>query len=178
MNILGLDISSSTIGFTVLNEKECLICNYVKPKGNNIWEKVESVEDTLFNLRVLKIDAIYVEQPNIMFSKGFSSAQVLSIILRFNGAILFTLYKNFNILPHEVMASSARKKVMGVGRFKSDAKQHVWDWVNKDIGNQPWPKIDKGKNIGKLKEEAFDMSDSYIIAKYGLINEQFLAGKV
>lgn len=179
--ILGLDISTSTIGFTLLNLTGSVeYINYIKPEGNNIFEKVASATRSIdaYIWPYVQINgpikAIYAEAPNIMFQRGFSSAQTIATILRFNGAFLFTLYQKFNILPKEVFATSARKQVIGIGRFKLDPKEEVFKWVNSHIKyTYPhfWPIISKGKNKGKLLHECFDMADSYIIAKYGLICE-------
>jgi len=173
LNILGIDCSTTTIGICVLNEKEILLLDYVKPLGNNFLEKVNSASSELINkLESFQIDSIYTEQPNIMFSKGLSRAQVIAVVLRFNGALLFTLYREFNVLPKEVMASSARKKVIGKGKFQ-DAKKAVFDYVYSIVGDSiNWPKKERGQNKGKFANECFDIADAYIIAKYGILNEQ------
>ena len=112
--LLGLDISTSTIGVSVLDidSKSLVYIGYIKPVGNNLYEKVKSAINDfdliIENKAIQPITAIYAEQPNIMFRPGFSSAQVLSTILRFNGAFLFTLYQKFGILIIEAMAVSMR----------------------------------------------------------------------
>jgi len=173
--ILGLDISTSTVGVTVLNLTGGLeFIGYVKPIGETMYEKVESaLSQFKLLLAPFKITSIYAEQPNIMFKAGFSTAQTLSIILRFNGAFLFTVSQMYGILPQEVMAVSARKQVTGHGRFAkgTDTKQEVLKWVSAQVLTAIWPTIQKGKNKGNLATECFDMADSYIIARYGLINE-------
>jgi hypothetical protein len=173
--ILGLDISTSTVGATVLNLTGGLECiTYVKPIGTTMYEKVQSTFLTLRTRLVpFKITSIYAESPNIMFRAGFSSAQVLSTILKFNGALLFTLHVNFNTLPKEAMAVSMRKQVTGHGRFAkgTDTKQEVLKWVTSEIPWFTWPTIEKGKNKGKPLSECFDMADSYIVARYGLLHE-------
>jgi len=177
MNLIGLDISTTTIGLTVLDENANIqYIGFLKPDGETMYEKVASalfqLDNHLYLNKVFEINKIYAEQPNIMFKAGFSTAQTLSKILRFNGAFLFTLSEKYSILPLEVMAVSARKQVTGVGRFKTDPKEAVRKWVDQ-YATPPisWPTIDKGKNLGKLRPECFDMADSYIIARYGLINE-------
>ncbi len=173
MNILGLDISTTAIGICILNEKEILLLDYVKPFGSDFLKKLDSSSSELINkLKPFKIDYIYAEKPNIMFSKGLSRAQVIAVVLRFNGALLFTLYREFNVLPKEVMASSARKKVIGKGKFQ-DAKKAVFDYVYSIVGDSiNWPKKERGQNKGKFANECFDIADAYIIAKYGILNEQ------
>lgn len=182
--ILGLDISTSTVGFTLMNLSGAVeVIGYAKPIGKNLYEKVDSarqhIEVILWPYLTIKspITSIYAEAPNIMFRAGFSSAQVLSTILRFNGALLFTLSKKFNTLPKEAMAVSMRKQVIGVGRFKNNPKAEVLKWVK----SQPdfpfqgclnwWPIVEKGKYKGQEASEQYDMADSYIVARYGLLNE-------
>jgi hypothetical protein len=181
--ILGLDISTSTVGFTLMNLTGGVeMISYIKPKGKTMYEKVDTafdaidtkLSDSRFEDAVMS--AIYAEAPNIMFRAGFSSAQVLSTILRFNGALLFTLSQKFNILIKEAMAISMRKQVIGKGRFAkgTDTKQEIFKWVKSQPDfpfNSHWPTIEKGKNKGKYAPEVYDMADSYIVAKYGLIHE-------
>ena len=177
--ILGLDISTSTVGFTLMNLTGGVeYIGYTKPTGDNQFEKVESAFNCISKVvqsHVISngpITSIYAEAPNIMFRTGFSSAQTLAIILRFNGALLFTLYRHFGILPKEAMAVSMRKQVIGIGRFKVNPKDEILRWVNLQIPTTNWPQIAKGKNKGKLSTECYDMADSYIVARYGLIHER------
>lgn len=171
MNVLGLDISTTTIGVTVLNENGVVLAIYLKPEGETVFEKVASALHQFDSSVKIPIDYVYAEAPNIMFAKGMSTAQTIAKILRFNGAFLFTLYRRLNILPIEVMAVSARKRVIGIGRFKEKPKEAVFEWVknNTDI---VWPTMKKGKHQGEYSPECFDIADSYIVSKYGLIIEQ------
>jgi Holliday junction resolvasome RuvABC endonuclease subunit len=176
MNVLGIDCSTSTIGITILDEHENLILiDYIKPQGDNLFEKMESASKQIDEkIKLIPIHKIYAEQPNIMFSRGLSSAQVIATILRFNGAILFTLSQKYNILINEAMASSMRKKIIGIGRFPkgTNTKQEIFNWVQKNsLQKINWPLMEKGKNKGKFKNECFDMADSYITALYGVDQE-------
>lgn len=175
MNILGLDISTSTVGLTILDEnKNLILIDYIKPVGDTLFEKLNSaIEQFDKKLKDFTVDKIYAEQPNMMFSKGLSSAQVLSTILRFNGAFLFTLCKKFNTFPIEIMASSARKSIIGIGRYPKgvNAKEEVFKWINSNCKLFTWPLKNKGRNKGKIIPECYDMADSYIIALYGVKNE-------
>ena len=139
--------------------------DYVKPQGNTLFEKVESaVEQFYHKIGQTSVDTVVAEQPNIMFQAGRSSASTISKILRFNGAFLFTICQSFRILPQEVMAISARKAVIGRGRFAPglNPKEEVWKWVNQQATIQ-WP---IGRT-GNFKPERFDMADSAIVAWYG-----------
>ena len=176
MNILGVDISTTTIGLTILDEnKNLILIDYIKPTGNTLFEKVDSAINQLNEkLKNFTVDKIYAEQPNVMFSKGLSSAQVLGTILRFNGSFLFTCCKKFNKLPIEVMASSARKSIIGIGRYPKgvNAKEEVFKWINSNFKSSfNWPLKDKGKKKGTIIPECYDMCDSLIIALYGVKKE-------
>ena len=168
MNILGLDISTSCVGITVLNENETLVIfDYVKPIGDTIFEKINSA--TIQTSKILsntKIDYIIAEMPNIAFSVGKSSAQVISTVLRFNGAFLSYCYQNYTTNITEIMAVSARKAVTGRGRYE-DVKNNIFDWVNNKIQYEKWPLVQRGKNKGKYAKECYDLADSFILAQYG-----------
>lgn len=175
MNVLAFDISTSIIGFSVIEIEsgELLSIGFLKPEGNSREEKIVSALNQFEKYQLSNISAIYAEAPNMMFRSGFSSAQVIATILRFNGAFLFELYQKFHLIPQEVMATSARKQVIGIGRFPkgTNTKQEILKWVQSRISIS-WPIIEKGKHKGELKSESYDMADSYIIGLYGVKNEQ------
>lgn len=166
--IIGIDCSTTTIGITVLDEIGKLLCmTFVKPTGKSFIEKAISAEiqlkEKLFSqFSFSKNDTVIIEQPSQMFKTGFSSAKVISTINRFNGIIHYIIYSNLKIIPIEIATISARKKVIGIGRFPTgiNAKEKVWEWVDKRMECHDWPL----KKTGKLKDECFDMTDSYIVA--------------
>ena len=177
MNILGLDISTSTVGLCILDEHEKLIfIDYIKPTGNSLFEKLDSaVKQFNEKLKEFTVDKIYAEQPNVMFSKGLSSAQVIATVLRFNGGFLFTIKQKYGILNiNEIMASSARKNTIGIGRYPKgvNAKEEVFKWVNSNSKNSfNWPLKIKGKHKGQIIPECYDMCDAYIISAFGVKKE-------
>ena len=168
MNILGVDISTSTIGITILNEKKELIYwTYLKPRGNTLLQKVDSITNNIEELfKSYKIDKIICETPSISFNPGQSSAQVLAIILRFNGIIhyLLNLYSGLEI--NEIMASSARKRVTGRGTYPSGtAKIQIFKWLQKTYTiPESFPRKKMGKNKGEYANECYDICDAWIIA--------------
>lgn len=168
MHLLGVDISTTTIGLTILNEKkELVLIDYIKPNGNTFLEKALSVEQQFQEKIKIPIDKIAAEQPSMMFKQGKSSAQIIATILRFNGIVHFILYKLYNIYPQEMAASTARKLTTGVGIYKKplNAKEECFKWLEKNVQMpSSWPVKKQGQNKGQLADEAFDMSDSYIIA--------------
>lgn len=169
--ILGLDISTSTVGISVINEKkEIILLDYIKPIGDNYIAKALDFSNKMNDMIKMKIDKIMIERANMRFQEGKSKAQIIALILRFNGIVGFLLFTKFGIMPEEITAISARKQVTGIGRYPKevDQKLEVWKWVNAQYPNREWPKKVRGPNKGNLANEAFDMSDATIVALSGV----------
>ena len=81
--ILGLDISTSITGYTILDNKGKVVdCAHIDlRKHKNFFQKVLTVENTLKDVATEHhIDQIYIEQSLQSFRSGFSSAQTLSLL--------------------------------------------------------------------------------------------------
>ena len=99
--ILGLDISTSITGYTVLDyEGKILACDHVDlRKEKNFFKKVEMVYDCLETLDdTYEIDQVYIEQSLQSFRSGFSSAQTLSLLSKINGIVSWLCYNFFYII--------------------------------------------------------------------------------
>ena len=85
--IFGLDISSSIIGLTFLNDDGDVLLNeaWDLRKIKNIFKKAEYVEERIADIS-MKISPknIFIEQSLQSFRSGFSSASTLSLLSRFN----------------------------------------------------------------------------------------------
>ncbi len=70
------------------------------------------------------------------------------------------------------MASSARKRVTGCGKYPSGtAKQAIYNFLQlkyKDKFPTDFPAISKGKNKGNPAQEVYDICDAWIIALSGI----------
>jgi len=172
MTVLGCDISTTTIGISIISDNKLILIDYIKPEGENFIEKIESAKKQFLEKVTISIDKIITEKPNIQFKSGFSSAQILATILRFNGTVLYFLFQNFKIIPIEAMATTMRKRVIGIGRYPTgtDTKEEILKFVcNQEPQISNWPLVERGKNKGQLAKECYDMADSYICAKYGTL---------
>ncbi len=173
MNILGVDISTTTIGIAIVNENEKLLYyEYMKPKGNNFIEKADSVSLLIQNLfQKHEIDKVIIETPNVRFSPGKSSAQTIATILRFNGIITYILNLYSKTPSQEIFVTTARKKVTGRGMFPAGtAKKEVYLFLENKYKKQfpEFEKHKKGKEIGLPIKEAYDVCDAWILALNGL----------
>jgi Holliday junction resolvasome RuvABC endonuclease subunit len=164
--ILGLDISTSITGVTVINENGKIVLNEAidTRKYKDFFEKAQVVESYIKKLKY-KPKAIYIEQSLQSFRSGFSSAKTLSSLSRFNGIVSWLLYSRFSIKPEYIAATSARKlcniKIPRGTKAKQVVIQHV-------IDNVPDVTIVYTKN-GNPKPECYDKADSWVIAKAGYL---------
>ena len=168
--ILGLDISTSITGYTVLDrEGKILACDHIDlRKEKNFFKKIEMVYDCLETLDdTYEIDQVYIEQSLQSFRSGFSSAQTLSLLSKINGIVSWLCYNFFYKEPKYVAATSARK-LCGIKIAKGQkAKVVSLQFV---VDNVPGFDVEYTR-YGNPKAGYADRSDSYIIARAGWIRE-------
>ena len=166
--ILGLDISTSITGATVIDNTGKVLHNdaWDLRKYKNFFQKAKVVKDKIWELEDLHhIDKIYIEQSLQSFRSGFSSAKTLSTLSRFNGVISWLCYEIFKVEPEYIAATSARKKC-GIKIPKGvKAKQVVIQYV---LDNVPSVLIEYTKH-GNPKPHCFDKADSWVIANAGYV---------
>ena len=165
---LGLDISTSITGATIIQNGSIIETTFWDTRNKNKFETIydkakfikTQLEDLAFNHN---ISSIYIEQSLHSFRSGFSSAQTLSTLSRFNGIISWICWDLFEIQPQMIAATSARKNA-GVGIKRGDnAKEKVLQFV---IDNYSDIEIQYTKH-GNPKPGTLDMCDSIIIALAG-----------
>ena len=111
--ILGLDVSTSITGATLLDENgSVILCEAWDTRNKNRYEdlfaKADQIRFELWKMGTYhKIEKIYIEQSLQSFRSGFSSAQTLSTLSRFNGIVSWLCYKTLSIKP-EYVAPKAR----------------------------------------------------------------------
>ena len=165
--ILGLDISTTITGATVLDmSSTCVYNEYWDTRNKNhfptIYHKAHYVKEKLLSLPY-KFEHIFIEQSLQSFRSGFSSAQTLSTLSRFNGIVSWICWDEFDRLPEMLAATSARKQV-GIKVSKGEkGKEKSFDFV---VANEPTFIVEYTKN-GNVKPGIMDKSDSWVIAKAG-----------
>ena len=161
--ILGLDVSTSFVGFTVLNNKNKIVrCEaWDLRKIKNIFSKAEKVKNELTKLQ--DIDEIYIEQSLQAFRSGFSSAATLSLLSRFNGVVSWLCFKELGLEPDFLAATSARKECGITVPRGEKAKKVVIQHI---IDNVPDVSISYTR-YGNPKAGCYDKADSWVIARAG-----------
>ena len=167
--ILGLDISTSITGVTVLNnEGEILHCEAIDTRNKNhfptLFDKAQKVEDYLLDIEYkYDIKHIYIEKSLQTFRSGFSSAKTLSTLASFNGIVSWICWGIWSIQPEYLSATSARKscgiKVPRGTKAKKVVIEHL-------VANEADFSIEYTKH-GNPKPHEFDRADSLVIAKAG-----------
>ena len=169
--ILGLDISTSITGATVLDESgKVVFCTAWDMRNKKyfptLFDKSDFIKDRILELGdMFRLEAVYIEQSLQSFRSGFSSAKTLSTLSRFNGIVSWLCYSILDIIPEYIAATSARKKCGITVPKGTKAKQVVIKYV---IDNVPDVSIVYTKQ-GNPKPECFDKADSWVIAMAGYL---------
>ncbi len=168
--VLGFDISSTTIGWCVLdiidNEIKLVKMDYVKPP------KDKSIIDRLFETRSkiqtiinrYKPDYIGIEDI-IQFMKGASTAQTIIVLTTFNRMVCLLARDYLNKNPELFSVMTIRHGL----KINKDLpkKEDIPALVSQHLGiNFPYILSTKGKNKGKIKVESYDMADGVAVALF------------
>jgi Holliday junction resolvasome RuvABC endonuclease subunit len=170
--ILGLDISTSITGVTILDKNGNVLLNEaINLTSKNIetfLQKAKIVKDRLNQLKALyNIEKIYIEQSLSAFRPGLSSAQVILTLGKFNGIISWICYELFGIEPEYLGASSARKSLGIKVERGENAKEVVLAHLLKIL-----PSFTVEYTLkGNPKSGTYDRADSYVIAYAGFLQQ-------
>lgn len=166
--ILGIDISSSITGYTILDDNGKIVVNECirLEKYKDFFDKAKKVKEVFLGIKKkYKIDKVFIEEPLLSFKMGFSSASTISTLSRFNGVLSWMCFEIFEITPEYFSAATARK-ACGVKVPKGEkAKEFVFKFV---LDTTPEFKVEWTAK-GNPTPGTYDRSDSYIIAKAGFL---------
>jgi Holliday junction resolvasome RuvABC endonuclease subunit len=176
--ILGLDISTSSTGWSVLDSDGTLIeQSYIRlDKIKNTMAKATEVAESLVKIKEKhNIEAIFIEENLQMFRPGLSSAKTLITLARFNGMVTLLSYNVFDIEP-EFLNVNAARKLVGLKIDRKDktksTKEKVLEWVDSELNQSfNWPKkiLKSGPRKGTeiYENGCYDIADAHVIAMAG-----------
>ena len=176
--VLGLDVSTKTIGFALfdLQSQELLELTHVspipKPKTDNKIEELLLKSD-LFKVKIdqyknMGITHVVIEEALL----NSNNVYTIGILLRYNTLITKQIYDTLGVVPEFISTYNSRKfafpelvqkndknKFVLFGGYPKDIdkKMIVWERVAKKEPQITWVYT---KN-NTLKKECFDMSDAY-----------------
>jgi len=169
--ILGLDVSTSIVGATVINDEgDVIYCEAWDLRNKNhfptLYDKAQRVKqmlEILYQVKKFDIEEVFIEQSLQAFRPGFSSAKTLLTLAKFNGIISYICQRCYLKPPEFISASTARKACgIKVERGKK-AKEVVLNFL---LDNDEDFSVEYTKH-GNPKPGSYDRADSYIIAKAG-----------
>lgn len=186
--ILGLDISTKTIGWALfdINSSKLLELTHFSPKIKpqpedkieELVKKSDAFKKHLENYKDVGITKVVIEEPLLQSNNIYT----VGTLLRYNTLILRNCYDVLGILPTFISTYNARKfafpdlvgkndkgkNVLFGGLPKDIDKKHIiWEHVNAVCPEVTWL---YGKT-GALKKENYDMSDA-ATAVIGYVNMQ------
>jgi Holliday junction resolvasome RuvABC endonuclease subunit len=167
MIILGLDISSSRIGYCLINEnKDLLLVDEIKLKSSqSLEERADIFKNTM---QVIKehseVDYVFIEQPFMAFSGGKTTAATMAKLQRFNGMCSHVVHDLFSRTATQLQANKARGLVGLKIKRGQKTKLKVIEWVS-----EKYPKdfIVEYTRHGNPKPGIDDKADAVVIALAG-----------
>ena len=167
--ILGLDVSTSITGATILDKTGKIVYNeaWDLRKYKNFFKKIEYVESQIAKLKASnqRIEKVYIEQSLQSFRPGFSSAKTLSTLARFNGVVSWLVYGILQVEPQYLAATSARKTCGITVPRGQKGKEVVLNYI---LDNVPEIGVLYTKH-NNVKPECYDKADSWVIARAGFV---------
>ena len=165
--ILGLDISTSKIGYCILDKDKKIITNeFMKLKPLQLEDRAEIFYKFLSDVNnKYNIDNVFIEQPFSMFGGGRTTAMTMSKLQRFNGMCSFAVRRIFKMNPVLIPANQARKSVGLKIKRGEDTKKKIIEWVETEY---PKDFVYELTRHGNPKPGTDDKADAVIIALAGL----------
>ena len=185
--VLGLDISTKTIGWALFDLKDqnllelTHVSPVIKPKPEDKMEemmyKVDAFEDKLNNYKNLGITKVIIEEPLL----NSNNVWTVGTLLRYNSMISRSIYNILGIIPNYISTYNSRKyawpelvqendkgkRVLFGGLPKTiDKKELIWNKVSDAEPQITW--LYTRNNT--LKKECFDQADAYTcVLGYNLV---------
>ena len=136
MIILGLDVSTSTIGYAFTRNKKILDMGFVDLKKFKIHK-----EKALFFLTYIcknsyidSIGKINIEDNLSGFAGGRTSQQTIIKLAKFNAILGYILDEEFGVPVQNINPMTARKNVFGKARIKGiKSKDFVKEQIEKKV---------------------------------------------
>ena len=159
MVTLGLDISTSCVGYAFTENKKILDMGFIDiKKFTNYKEKAFYVLTCINESSYIdKVEKIYVEDNLSGFAGGRTSQQVIVKLAKFNAVLCYVVEDTFDIEVINVNPMTARKQVFGKARVKGvKAKDFVKRRVEELYDTKEWCKHTTRGNWDKRNIDAYD----------------------
>ena len=159
MVILGLDISTTCVGYAFTKDKEILDMGFIDIKKFKTYrEKAFFILSKLDKNKYIDgVEKIYVEDNLSGFAGGFTSQQTIVKLAKFNAVLCFVIEDALDIEVKNVNPMTARKQAFGKARVKGvKAKDFVKRQIEELYDTTEWCKYTTRGNWDKRNIDAYD----------------------
>jgi len=165
--ILGIDVSTSKVGLSVIDYNSNLLkCEVIKLDSKKpLEDRCLRLEQVIKNYSNYKVNEIFIEQPFSAFSGGKTSAMTMSKLQRFNGMCSFMVRRLMDIQPALIAANRARSLNGIKVKRGENTKKKIIEWV---AAKYPDDFLVEYTRYGNPKPGTDDMADAVVIALAGL----------
>ena len=159
MKILGLDASTTTVGYAFVENKKVIDMGYIPiNKEKTIRDKVQVTLDEINKLDPFdEIDKIYIEDSLSGFMRGRTSQQTIIKLAKFNAVLTYCLEFAYGEIVDGINPMTARKHLFGKSREKGvSAKDFVKKEINCLYSLEEYVKLTKTGLWDKRNMDAYD----------------------
>jgi len=162
--ILGLDISTTCIGYCVYDEKNILDKNAIKLEGefyNRVDVALKEIDRIVDGWKIKKV---HIEDFLMKFAIGKSSAFSINKLIAFNSILSYHLYKK-NLIIKRYNVLTARKVLFGQAKnkFYKNSKEFVLEMLRKKLGQEYIDTLPLNTR-GNIAVESYDINDAVVMA--------------
>jgi len=188
--VLGLDISTKTIGWSLFDvqTQKLLELTHVSPvikpkpedKIEELLGKVDAFEEKLKEYKGIGITKVIIEEPLL----NSNNVWTVGTLLRYNSMITKSIYDILGIVPNYISTYNSRKFAWPeLVQENNKGKKVLFGGMPKDIDKKEvvWQKVSEAEpqivwlytRNNTLKKECFDQADSYTCVQ-GYMKQQGL----
>ena len=163
MKVLGLDLSTTTCGWAVTENKIILGAGFVDI--SDIEDYAIKSDLIISALKGQSFEKIMIEESLFGFAGGGTSQQIIIKLVKNKAVVGYILENHYKIKVNSIHAQTARKKALGAARCKGiKAKDFVKNELEKLYDLSPWTIYNKIKNPDKRME---DVRDAIVLSLAG-----------
>ena len=159
MKILGLDASTTTVGYAFVENKKVIDIGFIPiHTEKTIRDKVKVTLDGINKLDPFdEIDKIYIEDSLSGFMRGRTSQQTIIKLAKFNAVLTYCLEFAYGEIVDGINPMTARKHLFGKSREKGvSAKDFVKKEINCLYSLEEYVKLTKTGLWDKRNMDAYD----------------------
>jgi len=178
VRILGLDLSTSCVGYCILESTDRSIVELGHISLKNVEGLFNKIDDIVPKVAALlvghNISKCFIEEPVQMFTMGMSSAHTILTLAKFNALVSYHVRNQLGdaniafVKPNEARKSCGIILTTKAKAGGASQKEQTFSQLTAPNGLLSHIKWDMTKT-GKVKPESYDRADAYVVAIYGAV---------